>query len=85
MAVKRLRLLIQEVPIEQLGEAAIEILLRHALRQAEAQHDSVGELLVALHSPKIPLASHLLLQQTRAFFGGRTLFGSADGSLSLSR
>lgn len=63
MAIKGLGLLVEKVPVQQLGEAAVEILLRHALGEAKAQDDFIGELLVALHRPKIPLASHLLLQQ----------------------
>jgi hypothetical protein len=67
MAVDRAGLLLEKAPVEQLGEAAVEILLRHALGQAEAQHDFVDELLVAPHSSKILLASHLFLQQPRPF------------------
>jgi hypothetical protein len=63
VAVEAMGLRIAKVLVEQLGEAAVEILLRYALRQAEAHHDSVGKLLVALYRPKLPLTCHLLLQQ----------------------
>jgi hypothetical protein len=37
--------------------------LRYALRQLEAQHDFIDEVFMALHTPKVPRAKHLLLQQ----------------------
>jgi hypothetical protein len=63
VVVEGLWLLVEKVLVEQLGEAVVEILRRYARRKMEAQHDFIDELLVALHNPKIPLASHLLLQQ----------------------
>jgi hypothetical protein len=35
----------------------------YVLGQAEAQDNFIGELLVALHIPKMPLINHLMLQQ----------------------
>ena len=57
MAVEGLGLRVEEVPVQQLAQLAVEIVLRHALRQAEAQHDFTDELLVALHTYKVSLAS----------------------------
>jgi len=48
VAIPRLGLRVEKVPVEQFGEPPVEMLLRHALRQAEAQHDFINELLVAL-------------------------------------
>jgi hypothetical protein len=73
VAVKILGLLVEKRSIEELGQPAVEMVAGHALGQAKAQHDAVGELLVALHRPKVPLARHLLLQQPRPNTAGLLL------------
>jgi hypothetical protein len=54
VAVERPSLLLEKVPVQQLRQPAVKITLWHALRQLEAEDNFVEELLMALHSPKVP-------------------------------
>ena len=55
VAVQRLGLLGEEASIEQLAQSAVEIMAWHALGEPKVRDVFIGELLVALHTPKIPL------------------------------
>ena len=51
MAVHSAGLLVEKVPVQQLAQAAIEVMAWHALGETKLRDDLVGEVLVALHMP----------------------------------